>query len=148
MLLFNLEGHLDPARITTHLGVSCYLYKWTRIRRGGRKDDQENQPQRATRKTQGHTLSSLSKALITKDYKSQLWHLEEYWGSRVWLEVKSCSLQRMWGWNDWVPLKGVVEVVFISLNHHIAIASSLPLAFWSAPILWDLNVIQLLVPGG
>jgi hypothetical protein len=27
VLLLNLEGHLDPARITTQLGVSCYLYK-------------------------------------------------------------------------------------------------------------------------
>jgi hypothetical protein len=26
-LFLNLTGHLDPARITTHLGVSCFDYK-------------------------------------------------------------------------------------------------------------------------
>jgi hypothetical protein len=26
-LFLNLPGHLDPARTTTHLGVSCFNYK-------------------------------------------------------------------------------------------------------------------------
>jgi hypothetical protein len=26
-LFLNLSGHLDPARTTTHLGVSCFDYK-------------------------------------------------------------------------------------------------------------------------
>jgi hypothetical protein len=44
----------------------------------------------------------------------------------VCLEVKSCSLKRMRVVEAWMPLKGVVRVVFIASNHLIAIAIFLP----------------------
>jgi hypothetical protein len=43
VLLLNLLGHKDPARITTHLGVSFLLYKsHGKIRRRRRKQPSNN----------------------------------------------------------------------------------------------------------
>jgi hypothetical protein len=36
-LFLNLTGHLDPARTTTHLGVSCFDYKSLENKKGKRK---------------------------------------------------------------------------------------------------------------
>jgi hypothetical protein len=48
-LSLNLTGHLDPARTTTHLGVSCFDYKSLENKKGKRK-----RPNQATRATKEH----------------------------------------------------------------------------------------------
>jgi hypothetical protein len=65
-VILNLEGHLDPIRITTQLAVSCYLYKSLESFKG----DAESTIMKAKQeeKTQDHTLSRLRRALITNDH--------------------------------------------------------------------------------
>jgi hypothetical protein len=44
-LFLNLTGHLDPSRITTHLGVSCFDYKSLENQKGKRKGQSKLQEQ-------------------------------------------------------------------------------------------------------
>jgi hypothetical protein len=59
MLLLNLVGDSDPARITTQLGVSCYLYKSFEGLEGDEESTIKKPSQRAT-KDQNVTLSWVS----------------------------------------------------------------------------------------
>jgi hypothetical protein len=52
-LFLNLTGHLDPARTTTHLGVSCFVYKSLE-----NKKEKEKRSIQATRATKEHNWSS------------------------------------------------------------------------------------------
>jgi hypothetical protein len=53
--LLNQTGHLDPARTTTHLGVSCFGYKSL-----GNKNEEgrKRSKQQERKRTRTHTLSS------------------------------------------------------------------------------------------
>ena len=56
--LLNQTGHLDPARTTTHLGVSCFDYKSLENKNEkGRKAIQEA---RAQKNTNTHSLKALN----------------------------------------------------------------------------------------
>jgi hypothetical protein len=44
-LFLNLTGHLDPARTTTHLDVSCFDYKSLEKKKGKRKGQSKTQEQ-------------------------------------------------------------------------------------------------------
>jgi hypothetical protein len=44
-LFLNLTGHIDPARITTHLGISCFDYKSLENKKGKRKGQTKRQEQ-------------------------------------------------------------------------------------------------------
>jgi hypothetical protein len=57
-LLLNHLGHWDPARITTHLGVSCKLYK--ALKRIGVGKEKAIQATRATKEHKWSSLKSLS----------------------------------------------------------------------------------------
>jgi hypothetical protein len=48
-------GHLDPARTTTHLGVSCFDYKSLEDKKGKRKGQSKRQEQH---KNTNDTLTS------------------------------------------------------------------------------------------
>lgn len=44
----------------------------------------------------------------------------------MWFGVRTCSCNEYEGMNAWMNWMEVVEVVFVSLNHHIVIAFNLP----------------------
>jgi hypothetical protein len=53
-LFLNLSGHLDPARTTTHLGVSCFDYKSLEKYKGKEKGQSKRQEHNT------HSLKSLT----------------------------------------------------------------------------------------
>jgi hypothetical protein len=59
VLLLNLKDHKDPARITTHLGVSCYLYKSLESLEGDEESTIKSWATRATNETR-ITLSQVT----------------------------------------------------------------------------------------
>jgi hypothetical protein len=61
-LFLNLTGHLDPARTTTHLGVSCFDYKSLENKKGKKK--RPNQATRATKNTSDPLISLNALELI------------------------------------------------------------------------------------
>jgi hypothetical protein len=47
-IFLNLMGHLDPARITTHLGVSCFNYKSLENKKGKKGQSKRQEQQKNT----------------------------------------------------------------------------------------------------
>jgi hypothetical protein len=111
-LFLNLLGHLDPARTTTHLGVSFFDYKSLEKR----NEKGRRQSKRQERKwTWTHSLSSNSVVDMNLALGEGLIFRNVSW-SECTSSCIECDL-----WKTWMPMVVVVGVVFIAPNHIVAI---------------------------
>jgi hypothetical protein len=90
VLFLNLKGHRDPARITTHLGVSFYLYK--SLREFRKRWIKHNQATRATNETQ------ITPSQVTNHYWSLVLIVGLGHDWRLWMCLGMNSLILYWMW--------------------------------------------------
>jgi hypothetical protein len=110
--LLNQTGHLDPARTTTHLGVSCFDYKslWNKNEEGRKRSKQQER-----KRTRTHTLSQVTRWL------EWIWELERLSSFELCLGLNALALVL----NENFRKLGCLELwwleVFIALNHQKAV---------------------------
>jgi hypothetical protein len=108
--LLNQTGHLDPARTTTHLGVSCFDYKSLR-----NKNEEGRKQSKQQERKHKHTLSQVTRWL------EWIWNLERLWSFELCLGVNALAIVL----NENFRKLGCLELwwlgVFIALNHQEAV---------------------------